>query len=300
MITWTYQDYKFANWFIPTALSIITSIILWILPKNSYLFVIDRVLGLQKCARELSKSDKSLNNIEEYPLIEKIEVDIYDKIIDLRRNRSHRFFIWFLTSLTISILWTLMFQKLILSTSRINNTGECSDFTADCFLFQNQKDITPYGPYTCKSGQIVNLSIQGSIWCYKWVYNNKGISDILETLGICGGLLSIISSIVPFLYHLFSNKKYFPCSIAYGLICIGILIILGLQKIRISFLAWLVIYLTTGLSILSLLCVLVKVHQKRKVLPRLQSTAAAIRRSNMRRRTTVTVISEYSKRSIYN
>jgi hypothetical protein len=192
----------------------------------------------------------------------------------------------------------IIFQKLILSSSRITNTRECPNFTANCFVFQNQNDITPHGPYTCKPGQIVNLSIQRSMWCYNWVYNNKEISDILEALGICGGLLGIISSIVPFLYHLFSYEKCrFPCSIAYGLICIGILIVLRLQKISISFLTWLVIYLTTGLSMLALLCTLVTVRRKRKLvkknLPRL--------RSNMRRRkrTTVDIISECSRRPIY-
>jgi hypothetical protein len=84
MITWTYQDYKFANWFIPTALSIITSIILWILPENLYLFVVDRILSIKNCASERSKSDKNGS-------ISTKSLDIND----LRRNRSNRFLFGF-------------------------------------------------------------------------------------------------------------------------------------------------------------------------------------------------------------
>jgi hypothetical protein len=93
MVVWTYRYYIFANWFIPTVLGTIRGVILWILPKNSYLFVVDRILSIQKCAPQPSKlhknaslSTKPLDDIEGNLLVEKIEVNIYDEIIDLRQN----------------------------------------------------------------------------------------------------------------------------------------------------------------------------------------------------------------------
>jgi hypothetical protein len=66
------------------------------------------------------------------------------------------------------------------------------------------------------------------------------MSDIVDVLGICGGLLGIVGSIVPFIYYLSSFEKCFPCSIVYGFIAaaifIAILILLWVWKISISFL----------------------------------------------------------------
>jgi len=93
MVVRTYQYYIFTNRFIPTVLRTITGVILWILPKNCYLFEIDRILSIQKCAPQLSKlhknaslSVKPLDDIEGNLLVEKMEVDIYNEIIDLRQS----------------------------------------------------------------------------------------------------------------------------------------------------------------------------------------------------------------------
>jgi hypothetical protein len=46
---------------------------------------------------------------------------------------------------------------------KFTDTRECSDFTLDCFVFEDQSDITPEGPYTCKTGGIANFPVQESI-----------------------------------------------------------------------------------------------------------------------------------------
>ncbi len=72
---------------------------------------------------------------------------------------------------------------------------------------------------------------------------------------MCGDLLSIVESIVPFVYYLSSNKRYFPCSIAYGFIATsissGIITTFLHFKTSIVFLTWFVLSLTAGLSLLA-------------------------------------------------
>ena len=43
----------------------------------------------------------------------KIEVEIYDEIVDLLKSRTWRFFIWILSTPTIVLLWAVMAEKVV-------------------------------------------------------------------------------------------------------------------------------------------------------------------------------------------
>lgn len=268
-IVWTYAYYTIASWLISTATGVLTGIILWMLPKHPYLFVVDRILGIHKrVPDETSTSDIEENGIKRSFSEERNQVDVFDEIIDLRKSLYWRFFIWVLTTFTITLLWIVMFDRLILPSRRVSLGESCPDFVADCFVFQSQTDVTPLGPFNCIPKGTASNHIEGMTVCYGWVVTYQDMSDIIEVLGVCGGLLSIVGSIVPFVYYLSANENCFPCSILYGFIATaisgGIIATCVYFKISISFLTWFVLSLTAGLSLLASPWACASIRRKKK------------------------------------
>jgi hypothetical protein len=177
-----------------------------------------------------------------------------EKVI-LEKSCLWRFFIWLLTSLILSLSWTIIFDTIFLLTHRVIAGQSCPDYNADCFVFPTFLNTTPVGPYSCTPNQMATFPTDGRIVCYAWVIGSQGTNDILQVLGTCGGLLGIVGSIVPFVYYLSYNLKCFPCSIAYGFvtafIAVAAIICLYIFKIGISLLSWFVLILTAALSILA-------------------------------------------------
>ncbi|CAM2716009.1 unnamed protein product [Rotaria socialis] len=111
-----------------------------------------------------------------------------------------------LTAAILAVFVSIIFSELILSNQTVKNGRKCPTFDADCFTTQGNYDVLPY---SCIDGNYVNISNYNDyVWCVAWVYQDKTAQDVLDTLGTCGGLLGIISCIVPLVYYLSYNKKH--------------------------------------------------------------------------------------------
>lgn len=168
---WTYERYSLASWLIPVVLGLLTGLVLWLLPKKPYLFLVDRMLGISQCdsdppsplVKPPPDNPKSSNNIEEEG---ETQVEVLKKKVVLEKNRYWRFFIWLLTSLTLALSWTIIFDTIFLSSSRVIAGEQCPDYFADCFVFPSFLNFTPVGPYNCTPNQMANFPVDGSILCY--------------------------------------------------------------------------------------------------------------------------------------
>lgn len=118
-----------------------------------------------------------------------------------------RFLSDILASAVLAIFVAIIFDSLILSSGRIMVGAKCPAYAADCFGKNRSADV---GPFSCDDNKYANFSVTSkTLWCVGWVYQNKNMNDVLDTLGTCGGLLGIISSIVPFVYYLSYYKRCF-------------------------------------------------------------------------------------------
>jgi hypothetical protein len=140
------------------------------------------------------------------------------------------------------------------------------------------------------------------------VVGSQGMNDILEVLGTCGGLLGLVGSIVPFIYYLSYNIKYFPCSIAYGIVtailAVAAVICLYIYKVGISLLTWFTLLLTAALSLLASLLAGKRIYEikkseknnpSRKSSPVITSESSNI---SKRQRTAVSTISRREQRPV--
>ena len=116
-----------------------------------------------------------------------------------------RFFSDLLVSAILGIFVTIIFNSLILSSESVKNSDPCPDYDASCFGNDGTQDV---GPFSCEKGNTTSFTINSNTWwCVGWVYQARSAKDVLDTLGTCGGLLGLVSSIVPIVYYLSYHKN---------------------------------------------------------------------------------------------
>ena len=110
-----------------------------------------------------------------------------------------------LVSAILGVFVTIIFNALVLSSESVENNDNCPDYDASCFGNDGKQDV---GPFDCEKGNTTNFGATSkSWWCVGWVYQDKTAKDVLDTLGTCGGLLGLVSSIVPIVYYLTYHKN---------------------------------------------------------------------------------------------
>ena len=112
-----------------------------------------------------------------------------------------------LAAAILGMFAAIIFQSLIMTNVLVSNGEKCPDSDAYCF---RSNPSTGTETYNCTKGQSINSTVSNSTawWCAGWSYQDKSINDVLGTIGTCGGLLGIMSSIVPFVYYLSFCKKH--------------------------------------------------------------------------------------------
>lgn len=178
---------------------------LTIMNKSARLFIVSTILGIQ---RKSSSERNEETNISNSKVKEVIELEKYlyvgsedEKDKDMKFTKRMRFISYFLTTAILTVFVMILFEGCILSTKSIILGKNCPDFDAHCFDTTNV--IYALGPYVCTSGEKVDFNISAQyVWCVGWVINQQDINSVLEKIGICGGLLGIISCIVPFIYYI--------------------------------------------------------------------------------------------------
>ncbi|CAF1508429.1 unnamed protein product [Adineta steineri] len=123
-----------------------------------------------------------------------------------------RFLCDFFTSAILAILLEIIFSQCILSYESILANSACPDFDADCFGYNG---TLVSGPFLCTKNAIANFSeTSPKLNCYGWVYKTITTNDALNSIGVSGGLLGLISCIVPLVFYLsYFRKKCWGISI---------------------------------------------------------------------------------------
>ena len=134
-----------------------------------------------------------------------IDFEEEDKENSAKLSCIQRFLSDVLASAILGIFFTIIYNGLILSTETVADSGKCPDFDAYCYGGSRSQSI---GPFNCTKGGTTSFSLPSKTWwCVGWVYKDKTVKEVLDTLGVCGGLLGLVSSVVPLVYYLSYYKK---------------------------------------------------------------------------------------------
>ena len=122
-----------------------------------------------------------------------------------------RVFSDFLTSLILTVFVLIIYANLFLSLEFIESGKKCPKYDSDCFIETgpNTNEL-----YHCTEDHFINLTdYKGRLACFAWIYNVVTTEDVLNTLGTCGGLLGLISCIIPLVYYLSHYRRscYLSC-----------------------------------------------------------------------------------------
>ncbi|CAF4473063.1 unnamed protein product [Rotaria magnacalcarata] len=110
--------------------------------------------------------------------------------------------------LLVTIL--VFIEGCIFSTRHVYSTKVCSERVPNCYLFKSQlTSFKPLYEFVCEPNQPVipsNMSASYAV-CYGFVLPDQSSIDILNQLGVCTGILSLVESVYPLAYK-FAHKKY--------------------------------------------------------------------------------------------
>lgn len=147
--------------------------------------------------------------------------------------------------LLVSIL--VFLEGCVFSTRHVYSTKLCPERTPNCYLFKAQlTSFRPLAHFVCEPDKPTipsNMSASYAV-CYGFVLPDQSSIDILNQLGVCAGIISLVESLYPLAYK-FARLRY-------GRICLMLLlagmviveiVILSIQ-LNISFMTIILLTLT--------------------------------------------------------
>ncbi|UJR07071.1 hypothetical protein I4U23_011359 [Adineta vaga] len=206
---------------VPFGIAALLFVILSILNRRAHAFIVENVLGIKtkksnKNPSQKSEDDKSKpwslkQNVDTFLYIEQdSEEEDSDENKDLEEQKGLpcivRFFCDIFATAIITVLLEIIFEKCILANKSILAGDPCPDFAAECFGMYN--GINKYGPFQCKKGDNASFPVDPPrLACYGWVYNDMTTDQVLDAIGVSGGLLGLVSCIVPLVYYVSYFRK---------------------------------------------------------------------------------------------
>ena len=135
----------------------------------------------------------------------------------------------------------------------------CPGRPKDCFIFSDSFiSVSPIDQFVCNPDDTIktpNSTSVGHILCYGYVLNQQSTLDIMNQLGICTGILAVLSIFFTFLYRI----SHHSCGLIFTvLLLLGILVIVtlfGTSKIKADILRY---YLVATAMIICMTTILLK------------------------------------------
>jgi hypothetical protein len=169
-----------------------------------------------------------------------VVIDVCDDKFELLDTISSRLPFVFALGMCILVAILVFIEGCIFSTRHVYSTKVCSIRTPNCYLFTT--DLSAFKPlynFVCEPDEPVipsNMSASYAV-CYGFVLPDQSSIDILNQLGVCTGILSLVESLYPLAYK-FGREKY-------GRICLIILlVILVVSEIIVLSIQWNISFIT--------------------------------------------------------
>ncbi|CAF3450705.1 unnamed protein product [Rotaria sp. Silwood1] len=181
-----------------------------------------------------------------------IVIDVCGDQFEISRTISSRLPFVFALGMCLLVTILVFIEGCIFSTRHVYSTKACSDRMPNCYLFKSRfTSFRPLYEFVCEPDKPVipsNMSASYAV-CYGFVLPDQSTIDILNQLGVCTGILSLVESLYPLAYK-FGRQKY-------GRICVILLlsamviteIIILAMQLNISFMTIILLTLTEVLLI---------------------------------------------------
>ena len=136
------------------------------------------------------------------------------------------------------VIILVFIEGCIFSTRHIYSKKLCSERIPNCYLFKTRyTSITPFYQFVCEADQPVisaNVTANHAV-CYGFVFPEQSSIDILNQLGVCTGILSLVDSIYPLGYKVARRKRGRTALLALVIVLFIVMVLILTNELNISF-----------------------------------------------------------------
>ncbi len=148
-----------------------------------------------------------------------IVINVCGDKFELSETISSRLPFLFALGMCLLVAILVFIEGCIFSTRHVYSNKLCSERIPNCYLFKSKfTSFRPLYEFVCEPDEPVipqNMSASYAV-CYGFVLPEQSSIDILNQLGVCAGILSIVEALYPLAYKLARRK--------YGRICLILLL----------------------------------------------------------------------------
>ncbi|CAF1199519.1 unnamed protein product [Adineta ricciae] len=216
---------------------IISFAILFALPLRRLAMLLDSIFHF-----------KEVRNIgDDYVII-----DVCNDKFEISKTFSSRFPFVSAVGMCLLVIILVFIEGCVFSTRHVYSKKLCSDRIPNCYLFKSRfTSFTPMYEFVCEADKPIipsNMSANYAV-CYGFVLPDQSTIDILNQLGVCTGILSLIDSLYPLAYK-FARLWYGRiCMILLFVVIVIVEIIVLAMQLNISFMTIILLTLTEALFI---------------------------------------------------
>ncbi len=192
------------------------------------------------------------------------------------------------------------FQAVILSYESVSNGNtDCptpkygtSATVVDCFIFANTFEASPINKTSSiQCNGTTQLSFSGfRAACFAWIYDDVEVTDVIEELGICAGIIAMLGTVVIILYYLCRDHRWRFFFDILASLAVAAIPVLLYRKGNVPFIAYILLgtlcgtiiiteYLLKYVPLCTWLCFVIAAY-KRIFKPNTQSTVKSFNSKN--------------------
>ena len=165
-----------------------------------------------------------------------IIVNFYGRKINYSEHRKFRVLIKLLVILSIQIVAVIFFDGCILSTVLMDSDGECPSISGSICLNMEHGIGQKFQVFDCPPNTLIsstNITARVII-CRSWMFKSQSLFDIINQLGICTSILSLLGFTFRCIYRLASWRCWGTCLIIFLGLSMLVLLIIFLVVLRLK------------------------------------------------------------------
>ena len=141
---------------------------------------------------------------------ELITIDVCDDPFELSKTIASRIPFIIALGMCLLVIILVFVEGCVFSSRQIFAKKLCSDRIPYCYLFRTRlTSFQPMSVYECEPDKPVippNVTANHAV-CYGFVLPDQSSIDLLNQLGVCTGILSLVDSLYPVAYRFASRKR---------------------------------------------------------------------------------------------
>ena len=176
------------------------------------LIVIGFIILLKLPVRRLAIILESVFHFKEVRSIgdDLITIDVCDDRFQLSKTVASRIPFILALGMCLLVISLVFIEGCVFSSRQIFARKLCSDRIPNCYLFKTRfTSFKPISTFVCDPEYPVipaNVTANHAV-CYGFVLPEQSSIDLLNQLGVCTGILSLVDSIYPVAYRFASQKR---------------------------------------------------------------------------------------------